>query len=158
MALRRRIVREKVLQALYAYELSHESIQLIIEHVLGELEKQPSAFTFAKELILKVIECAKELDGFIRQRVEHWEFNRLAVIDRIILQIAICELLYFDDIPPKVTINEAIEIAREFSTEKSDKFVNGVLDSILEDLRKEGRIHKTGRGLLENSAKKKSAT
>jgi N utilization substance protein B len=154
MSLRRRAVRERVLQALYAYELSHEPIQMIIENIVGDLQKQPESFNFAKQLILKVIECTKELDDFIRQRVEHWEFNRLAVIDRIVLRMSICELLYFDDIPPKVTINEAIEIARSFSTEKSDKFVNGVLDSILEDLKNEGRIKKSGRGLVDTSLKK----
>jgi N utilization substance protein B len=154
MSLRRRAVREHVLQALYAYEISHEPIQTIIENIVGELQKQPESFVFAKNLILKVIECTKELDSLIRQRVEHWEFNRLAIIDRIILRMGICELLYFDDIPPKVTINEAIEIARAFSTEKSDKFVNGVLDSILEDLKKEGRIKKSGRGLVDTSLKK----
>ncbi len=125
MSLRRRVVRERVLQALYAYELSHEPIQMIIENIIGDLQKQPESLAFAKQLILKVIECTKELDVLIRQRVEHWEFNRLAIIDRIVLRMSICELLYFEDIPPKVTMNEAIEIARAFSTDKSDKFVNG---------------------------------
>jgi N utilization substance protein B len=156
MSIRRRVVRERVLQALYAYELSHEPIQMIIENIVGDLQKQPESFAFAKQLILKVIECNKELDGLIRQRVEHWEFNRLAVIDRIVLQMSICELLYFEDIPPKVTMNEAIEIARAYSTDKSDKFVNGVLDSILEDLKSEGRIKKSGRGLVNTSVVKKS--
>jgi len=149
-------VRERVLQALYAYELSHEPIQFIIENVVADLEKQPESFAFAKQLILKVIESNKELDDLIRQRIEHWEFNRLAIIDRIVLRMSICELLYFDDIPPKVTINEAIEIARDFSTEKSDKFVNGVLDSILDDLKKDGRIKKSGRGLVNTVANKKT--
>jgi N utilization substance protein B len=156
MSLRRRVVRERVLQALYAYELSHEPIQFIIENIVVDLEKQPESFAFAKQLILKVIECNNELDDLIRQRIEHWEFNRLAVIDRIILRMSICELLYFDDIPPKVTINEAIEIARDFSTEKSDKFVNGVLDSILDDLKKDGRIKKSGRGLVNTGTSKQS--
>ncbi len=154
MALRRRLVRERVLQALYAYELSHEPIETIIEDVVADLKKQPEAFAFAKQLILKVIECAKELDGLIRQRIQHWEFNRLAIIDKIVIRMGICELLYFDDIPPKVSINEAIEIARAYSTEKSDKFVNGVLDSILDDLKKDCRLKKTGRGLLDTAMKK----
>ena len=146
MSLRRRLVRERVLQALYAYELSHEPIEFIIENIVADLEEQPES----------VIECNKELDDLIRQRIEHWEFNRLAIIDRIVLRMSICELLYFDDIPPKVTINEAIEIARDFSTEKSDKFVNGVLDSILDDLKKDGRIKKSGRGLVNTGANKKN--
>ena len=154
MSLRRRLVRERVLQALYAYELSHEPIQFIIENIVADLETQPESFAFAKQLILKVIESNEELDDLIRQRIEHWEFNRLAIIDRIVLRMSICELLYFDDIPPKVSINEAIEIARDFSTEKSDKFVNGVLDSILDDLKKDGRIKKSGRGLVNTVANK----
>jgi N utilization substance protein B len=155
MSLRRRVVRERVLQALYAYELSQEPIEMIIKNIVADLQKQPESFAFAKQLILKVIDCNKELDDLIRQRVEHWEFNRLAIIDRIVLRMSICELMYFEDIPPKVTINEAIEIARTFSTDKSDKFVNGVLDSILEDLKKEGRIRKSGRGLVDTNVTKK---
>ena len=157
MAIKRRLVRERVLQALYAYELSKEPLDFIIDQILDDLKKNKESFTFASELTRKVAEKAKELDGHIRQRVEHWEFGRLAIIDRIILRISICELLYFDDIPPKVSINEAIEIAREFSTEKSDKFVNGVLDSILADLKKDDKLHKTGRGLQDSAVHKKSS-
>ncbi len=155
MSTRRRQIREKVLQALYARELSHEPDELILETIVGSLKREPEIFDLAKGLYLKVIEAADEVDGLIKGRIANWEFNRLAVIDKIVLRISICELLYFEDIPPKVSINEAIEIARRYSTEKSDKFVNGVLDSILDDLKKSGRIKKSGRGLLETSAKKK---
>jgi transcription antitermination protein NusB len=155
MSIRRRQVREKVLQALYAYELSHESVDLILDTIVGTLKKEPEIFEMAKELFLKVIETKDEVDTLITNRVANWEFGRLAVIDKIILRISICELLYFEDIPPKVSINEAIEIARRYSTEKSDKFVNGVLDSVLDDLKKSGRLRKSGRGLLETSTKNK---
>jgi len=151
MSAKRRVVRERVLQALYAYELSHDPIEGSIETVAGDLKRQKTSFDFAHKLICKVVETSKELDGLIKKRVEHWEFSRIAVIDRIVLRMGICELLYFDDIPPKVSINEAIEIARAYSTEKSDKFVNGVLDSILDDLKAEGNLKKSGRGLLEAS-------
>ncbi len=157
MAFKRRMVREKAMQALYAFELSHEPIDLIIENIVAELQKDPAAFDFAKELIYKVIESSNEIDAMIKKHVEHWELSRLAIVDKTILQVAICELLYFEDIPPKVSINEAIEIARRFSTDKSDKFVNGVLDSVLEDLKENGKLKKTGRGLLETSTKKKSS-
>ena len=156
MAFKRRLVREKALQALYAYELSHEPVDFVIEQILTPLQKDRETFDFARQLVLNVIERSAEIDGIIRSHVEHWEFNRLAVIDKIILRMGICELLYFDDIPPKVSINESIEIARRYSTEKSDKFVNGVLDSVLSDLTKSGRIKKTGRGLLDNRTQKKS--
>lgn len=157
MALKRRLIRERVLQTLYAYEISREPIESIIEAVAADLKKDPPTFEFAKQLILRVLETGEELDEMIKKRVANWEFNRLAVIDRIILRICICELLYFEDIPPKVSINEAIEIARRFSTEKSDKFVNGVLDSVFDDLKKSGRLKKTGRGLLETSLRKKTS-
>ena len=157
MSTRRRQIREKVLQGLYAFELSHEPVELILETIVGGLKKEPETFDLAKSLFLKVIETNDEIDALIKSRVANWEFNRLAVIDKIILRISICELLYFEDIPPKVSINEAIEIARRYSTEKSDKFVNGVLDSILDDLKKSGRMKKSGRGLLETSAKKNPA-
>lgn len=157
MPVRRRIIREKVLQALYAYELSHDPVDFIIEDIVSNLKKEPETFDFARRLILKVVERSDEIDAMIKNRVANWEFNRLAILDKIIIRMGICELLYFEDIPPKVTINEAIEIARRFSTEKSDKFVNGVLDSILGDLKKAGRLKKTGRGLLETSAQKKSS-
>jgi N utilization substance protein B len=157
MSTRRRQIREKVLQGLYAYELSHEPVELILETIVGGLKKEPEIFDLAKSLFLKVIETKDEIDVLIKSRVANWEVSRLAVIDKIILRISICELLYFEDIPPKVSINEAIEIARRYSTEKSDKFVNGVLDSILDDLKKSGRMKKTGRGLLETSPKKNPA-
>ena len=145
------------MQALYAYEISHESVDLILETIVGALKKEPEIYEIAKHLFLKVIETKDEIDQLITSRVANWEFGRLAVIDKIILRISLCELLYFEDIPPKVSINEAIEIARRYSTEKSDKFVNGVLDSILDDLKKSGRLKKTGRGLLETASKHKPA-
>jgi N utilization substance protein B len=158
MSTRRRQIREKVLQGLYAYELSHEPVELILETIVNDLKRDPVVFDLAKTLFLKVIETKDEVDALIKGRVANWEFSRIAVIDKIVLRISICELLYFDDIPPKVSINEAIEIARRYSTEKSDKFVNGVLDSVLDDLKKSGRMKKTGRGLLETTTKKHTAT
>lgn len=145
------------MQGLYAFELSQEPVELILETIVAGPKKDPEIFDAAKTLFLKVIETKDEIDLLIKGRVANWEFGRLAVIDKIILRIGICELLYFDDIPPKVSINEAIEIARRYSTEKSDKFVNGVLDSILDDLKKSGRMKKSGRGLLESTTKKNPA-
>lgn len=158
MTARRRRVRERVLQALYACEVSKDPGNVAVDDLLAGLEGDDVAFRFARSLILKVHDTSKELDALIRGQVEHWEFTRLAVLDKIILRIAICEFLYFDDIPPKVSINEAIEIARTYSTEKSDKFVNGVLDSVLGHLKSEGRLTKSGRGLLDLPAPRRSRT
>ncbi len=155
MLYKRRIIREKVLQALYAYELSREPITNIVENILGELRKDREAFEFAKEILYKTVQHQITADKRIRAKVDNWEFNRLAIIDRLVLRLGISELMYCPDIPPKVTINEAIEIAKEFSTEKSGKFVNGVLDAILEDMMRDGTLVKTGRGLMGMSLPEK---
>lgn len=147
----RRSTREKVLQTLYAYELSKEPITDVIENILGDLQKDSVSFPFAKRLIQAVVQHQDEIEQFIKAKVSHWEFDRIAVIDRVLLRIAICEFLYFPDIPPKVTINESIEVAKIFSTEKSGRFINGVLDAVLEDLRSSKSLHKEGRGLMETS-------
>lgn len=148
---KRRLIREKALQALYTYELSKEPITDVIANVFGELKSQKDDFEFAKKLVAEVIHHEEEVEKYIRAKVAHWEFDRIATVDRLLLRMGICEMLYFPDIPPKVTINELIEIAKTFSTEKSGKFINGVLDAILEELTSADSIKKTGRGLINES-------
>lgn len=148
---RRRLVREKVLQALYAYEMSKEPITDVIENILGNLKSSHDDFKFAKELINQVIQNEDELEKIIKDKVAHWEFDRIAFIDKILLRMGICEFLFFPDIPPKVTINELIEIAKLYSTGQSGKFINGVLDAILHDFKQSNKLHKTGRGLIDFS-------
>ena len=97
-------------------------------------------------LLLKV--KFDELKLNIEGRTPNWESDRIAQIDYVILITAIAELIYFSSIPTKVTINEYIDIAKEFSTPASGKFVNGVLDNIVKDLIEQGLIVKTGRGLI----------
>ena len=147
----RRIVRERVLQALYAHELSKEPLDSITENLLGNLKKHKPEFQFAKELLQAVIQHQEELNAIIRSKATNWQLDRIAVIDTLLLRMGICEFLYFPDIPPKVSINEAIEIAKTFSTEKSGQFVNGILDAVFEDLRESGKLLKTGRGLVNES-------
>ena len=147
---KRRIVREKVLQILYAYEMNNESLQSLSLEILNEIIEE-SEKTFANELIQRVIANVKDLDSRIVQRVTNWEMSRIALIDKILLRMGICEILFFPDIPPKVSINESIEIAKDFSTAGSAKFINGILDAVLAEEKKEGRLKKTGRGLVEES-------
>lgn len=147
---KRRIVREKVLQILYAFEMNRESLQPLSLEILKDVTDQTDK-AFAQELIGKVLSNIEDLDKRIMQRVTNWEMNRIALIDKILLRIGICELLYFPDIPPKVSINESIEIAKNFSTAGSAKFINGILDAILAEEKKEGKLNKTGRGLVEES-------
>ncbi len=148
---KRRFVREKVLQALYAYEMSKEPITNVIENILGDLKNSHDDFKFAKELINQVVQNEEEIEKIIKNKVAHWEFDRIAFIDKILLRMGICEFLYFSDIPPKVTINELIEIAKLFSTAQSSKFINGVLDAILNDFKKSNLLHKSGRGLIDTT-------
>ena len=150
---KRRIVREKVLQVLYAYEINNENLQALTDSLLAEVQDE-NLISFGKELINKVIINKNEFDQRIKQRVSNWEMNRIAIIDRILLRMALCEILYFPDIPPKVSINEAIELAKTFSTAGSGKFINGILDAILIDERSSGRLTKTGRGLVDETTSK----
>ena len=153
---RRRIIREKVLQLLYAFEMNAANIEPMIKETLADVE-DPADKEFANNLINQIILNKKKLDELIKARVDNWDLSRIALIDRILLRIGICEILFFPDIPPKVSINEAIEIAKDYSTSSSGKFINGILDAILADLKKDNKLNKKGRGLLEESLPKSSS-
>ena len=150
-SVRRRIIRERVMQALYALEIAKDSPEHVIKHVLAGLEENKDAHAFAKRLVLSTVERKTDIDKVIRTKVANWEFSRIALVDRLILRMSICELLYFKDIPPKVSMNEAIELAKLFSTEKSGQFVNGILDAVLEDETLKRDMAKAGRGLSEGA-------
>lgn len=100
------------------------------------------------ELFRKVIIHNKEYESIIDERTQNWEIDRIAAMDKLILKMAIAELLEFPSIPVKVTLNEYIEIAKLFSTPKSRIFINGILDKFIVDFNKENKIKKTGRGLM----------
>ena len=105
---------------------------------------------FLKELFDLVIKHQDEYAVRIKTKSKNWEIERVALTDRIILQMAIAEMTHFPSIPVKVTINEYIELSKQYSTPKSKQFVNGLLDVLSVDLQKEGLIKKSGRGLLDN--------
>lgn len=91
-----------------------------------------------------------DYEQLLAEQLQNWDVERVAILDRIILKLAVCELLSFPNIPVKVTINEYIELAKAYSTPKSGKFVNGILDNLSEKLMASGRLRKSGRGLLDN--------
>ena len=103
---------------------------------------------FGIELLNKVIFKSDLLESEIKGKTPNWESDRIADIDFILLKMAISELLYFEQIPVRVTINEYLEIAKDYSTPKSNIFINGVLDNISKDFEQNGRLNKSGRGLL----------
>lgn len=151
----RRILREKALQALYAYEMNGEGLTAIINGFLADVAND-SDREFAKKLINSTIANKKETDEMIKTRVNNWEMERIALIDKLLLRLGITEILFFDDIPPKVSINEVIEIAKDFSTSNSSKFINGILDAVLNELKTNGKLKKSGRGLIDETIPKVS--
>ncbi len=103
---------------------------------------------FTEELFRKTIRYQAETKKIIDDKAQNWELDRIATIDLIVLEMALTEFLYFPNIPAKVTINEYIELAKNFSTEKSRVFVNGILDKTLKELKDNDNLPKYGRGLL----------
>ena len=128
-----------MLQMLYAFEFNDTPM---IDRLNEKHQKKVT--NFVNDLVKLYKRYQADLDKEISLKLENWEFARLAIIDRIILRMAIVELLYFKDIPPEVSINEAIELAKTFSTEQSGKFINGILDAIFIKLKSENRIDKNG--------------
>jgi N utilization substance protein B len=133
---KRRKAREIVLQALYEAEFSDKTW----EHIFADqIERRgPAADTaeHARALFFKTMENVGELDGKIEMSLENWDMNRVALVDKNILRFALAEILYFDEIPSKVIINEAIEIAHRYSSPDAGRFINGLLDRFVRDFRK----------------------
>ena len=117
-------------------------------YFLPSLLKDGEDMTYAMQLLsrtlLKNDALEKEIDG----KTPNWDKDRIAGIDSILLKMAICELLHFPSIPERVTINEYLEIAKEYSTPKSSIFINGILDKLTKEYKSEGKLNKMGRGLL----------
>jgi transcription antitermination protein NusB len=156
----RRQIREKILQALYTLELRDVDTESATHWLLTkEIMDDPNAMKFFSHLMGNIVRNREEIDRYISKHTFNWDMSRIAIIDKNILRMALAEILYCEDIPPKVSINEAIEIAKKFSsTDKSSKFVNGILDAIFNDLKAEGRIQKCGRGLIDHTESKMQKT
>ncbi len=150
----RRQIREVVMQVLYAHDIRKDSIEKVAEGLIPEeILAQDKSREFAKKLLTDVITHQKTIDEYIAKHADNWELDRMAIIDRNLMRMAIAEFLFMADVPPKVTINEAIEISKKYSTDKSGKFINGILDATLNELRQAGKLHKSGRGLVDAPAK-----
>jgi N utilization substance protein B len=146
---KRRRARELVLQGLYSWEINKDNFGKILETFSSEIPDDPETVEFASNLIRRAVRHQEELERDIQFVVKNWDLGRMALLDRLVLRLAVTELLYFEEIPPKVTINEAIDLAKKFSTEQSGQFVNGILDALYKKYKQENRIMKTGRGLVE---------
>jgi len=136
---KRSLAREITLQVLYQREMCKNKIGSDLTDFCQSRSKTPEIQAFARELIMGVQEKQNELDRAIKQTLVNWEFTRLAIIDRIILQMGSYEIMFRPDIPPVVAINEAVDLAKKYSTRDSGAFVNGVLDKILSRHKVSGR-------------------
>lgn len=128
--------REAVFQALYSVHISHENEAKILDDIQGRYNFDDDIKQYVTTLFLKTIENKKFIVETISKYLENWEWSRVALLDQLILQMATAELFYIDDVPPKVTIAEAIEIAKQYSTSDSSAFVNGILDTIYKEQKK----------------------
>jgi len=152
------------MQAVYAFHATMDNPRTIHDLLLKEAEEELSDMEQKKKLTGDThllnslyygsIENRDRYDEYIKSKAENWELDRIARIDRILMHMGICEMLNFEEIPIKVTINEYLELAKTYSTPKSSKFINGILDSLHNDFKRSGLITKRGRGLIDRTMPK----
>ena len=127
---RRKKSREFALQVLYQLNITKQDVITALTQFEEHFLSPEEADEFLRRLVQGVLEHCPELDRLIEQYSENWRLDRINLIDRNILRMALFELLYCEDIPPKVTINEAIDLGKRFGSEDSGSFINGILDRI----------------------------
>ena len=134
----KRKARIVALQVIYANEISKVDPASMLSYIADELdvENQSSILHYSMKLINLTIDNKSEIDQIIISHSKNWDFDRIALIDRLVLRIALSEMLYVDDVPHKVSITEGVEIAKEYSTDDSGGFVNGILDAVYNNILK----------------------
>lgn len=130
----RRKAREYALQMLFQWDITRDTIDQIVTNFFENYDEPPAVVDFARLLVSRTVEHIEEIDSFIERHAEHWRLDRMAIVDRNLLRLATQEFIYDKETPKNVVINEAIEIARRFSSQESPQFINGVLDSIKKEL------------------------
>ncbi len=149
---RRRQAREAALQVLFGLDITRgdvaEAVTLFwemgacLEDQEEDIRYPTQVRPFATRLVMGTWQYREEIDDLIARSSEHWSLGRIACVERCILRMAVYELLYCDDIPPKVSMNEAIELGKIYGAENSGAFINGILDAIYNELKREGRGQK----------------
>lgn len=117
--------------------------------VLDLFKEEKEERAFYKKLFKEAVLKREEIDTIIKDHTNNWDIERIAMMDILLMRLAVTEAITFNSIPIKVSLNEYIELAKQYSTNKSNAFVNGILDKSFQDLKKSGKIQKTGRGLIE---------
>jgi len=130
----RRKAREYALQMLFQWDITKDSIEQIIATFWESQQELEAIVDFSNALVMRTVEHVEQIDRLIERHAENWRLDRMAVVDRNLLRLASQEFLYDKETPKTVVINEAIEIARRFSTQESPQFINGILDSIRKEV------------------------
>ena len=132
----RRKSRELAMQALFYIDMSQNDSNDLLERFCINFNPSKKARPFFLKLVNGVVQEKPEIDSIIEKFSDNWKISRMSCVDRNIIRIAVYELLYCQDIPPKVSINEAIDVGKKFGTEVSGAFINGILDSVRMALKK----------------------
>lgn len=133
----RREARELALKCLHQWDQQPKEGEKLAEHLIERQASSAEEAAYCRRLLRAYWSDAAAIDEVIERATEKWKLSRLAVVDRAVLRLAATELLHFGDVPARVSLDEAIELAKRYSTEKSGAFVNGILDRILTELEKQ---------------------
>ena len=136
---KRRRSRELAIKVLFHLEFSSDDPATGFDLICNNFGTPEDVKPFSEELVLGVCGHLKELDSLIVKASKNWRLERIAKVDRSILRLAVYELLYRDDIPPKVSINEAVDLGKKFGAEESSAFINGILDEIYGTLKSDSK-------------------
>lgn len=138
----RRHARELAMQALFYMDVQKNASAEMLEYFCHCFCPPRKSRPFFMKLVTGVLEKKGEIDALVEQFSQHWKINRMSCVDRNVMRIAVYEMLYCEDIPPKVSINEAVDVGKKFGTQESGAFINGIMDSIRGALEKEGTLKK----------------
>ncbi|MCX8022377.1 MAG: transcription antitermination factor NusB [Syntrophorhabdaceae bacterium] len=140
--MRRRKARELALRILYQMETNKENPKTALERYCKIFPYNDEVVRYAQSLIIGVTEHRGTIDGYIERASENWRLERISMVDRNVLRIAIFEMLFSNDVPQKVAIDEAIEIGKKYGNEESGDYINGILDRVLKDYHSQEDIQK----------------
>lgn len=129
----RRLARESAVEVLYRLDLVEDEPEAVIQEICARKNPSEEAESYLRRIVQTVEKHRDEVDRVLKRNLKRWRLERVTFIDRAILRMGCAELLFFADVPPKVVINEAVEIAKKFGDDNAGKFVNGVLDGVFKN-------------------------
>jgi N utilization substance protein B len=138
----RRQARELAMQALFYMDIQKDASEEMLEYFCHCFCPSKKSRPFFLKLVNGVLGEKGRIDALVERFSQNWKINRMSCVDRNVMRIAVYEMIYCDDIPPKVSINEAVDIGKKFGTQESGAFINGIMDSIRGALEKEGTLNK----------------